>query len=58
LASTAAPDNTAAIVSALKDTLAPILSVVVGKLASGPTVPDAALPPITRGGKDPKDGPN
>jgi hypothetical protein len=62
-AGAAAPDNTAAIVLALKDTLAPILSLVVAKLAAGPTLPDAALPPIEGkgdkgGGKDPKDGPN
>ena len=54
------PDNTAAIVNALKDTLAPILSLVVAKLASGSALGDTALPPIGggNGGKDPKGEPN
>jgi hypothetical protein len=54
-------DNTAALVTALKDTLAPIISLVVGKLATGPALPDAALPPLAgKGGdgSDPKGEPN
>jgi hypothetical protein len=53
-------DNTVAIVNALKETLAPVLSVVLAKLANGATLPDTSLPPLPggKGGSDPKGDPN
>jgi hypothetical protein len=56
--------STAAIVTALKDTLQPIIELVIGKLAAGPTLPDTTLPPLADGkdekddGKDPTGEPN